>query len=205
MTAGRRGQGPEPRAARPEGLRQVEKPAGVRPLGAVDVETLRRHVARLSEKVWRREDGAKENNFRGFHHTRHVIFRFIAGNRDPRCFYSHPIWAVWRRMLLPVMAGAAAPYGYAGPVYPKVMLARLAAGHGIDRHVDGGGSNPYVHKVHVPLETNPGAVLTVDGADFHLAAGRAWEVNNLAPHGAFNGGEADRIHLIFEVFEGAGA
>ena len=24
------------------------------------------------------------------------------------------------------------------------------------------------------------------------------------PHGAFNGGERDRIHFIFEVFEGAG-
>ena len=193
------------RAAGPGGLRRVEKPDRVRPLGAVEVETLRRRTARLSETVWRREDAAKENDFPCFHHTRHVIFRFIEGNRDPRRFYSQPIWALWQPMLLPVLARAAAPYGYADPVFPKVMLACLAAGHGIDRHVDGGGSNPYVHKVHLPLETNPGAVLTVDGEDFHLAAGRAWEVNNLAPHGAFNGGEEDRIHLIFEVFEGAGA
>ena len=57
----------------------------------------------------------------------------------------------------------------------------------------------------MPLDTNPRAVLTVGGEDFHLASGRAWEVNNLAPHGACNGGEKDHIHLIFEVFEGAGA
>jgi hypothetical protein len=205
MTAGSRGQGREPRAAGPEGLRPVDKPARVRPVGAIDAATLRRRVARLSEKVWRQEDAAKENDFPCFHHTRHVIFRFIAGNRDPRRFYSRPIWAVWGPMLLPVMARAAAAYGYAGPVYPKVMLARLEAGHGIDRHVDGGGSNPFTHKIHVPLETNPAAVLHVDGADFHLAAGRAWEVNNLVPHGGFNGGRTDRIHLVFEVFEGAGA
>ena len=192
-------------ASEPARLPRVSKPARVRPLGAVGVGELRRRVARLSETVWRREDAAKENDFPCFHHTRHVIFRFIAGNRDPRRFYSHPIWALWQPMLVPVLARAAAPYGYADPVYPKVMLARLAAGHGIDRHVDRGGSNPFVHKVHLPLETNPRAVLTVDGKDFHLAAGRAWEVNNLAPHGAFNGGEADRIHLVFEVFEGAGA
>ena len=177
----------------------------MRPLGAVQAEGLRREVGRLSERVWRQEDGAKENNFPCFHHTRHVIFRFIAGNRDPRCFYSQPIWAVWGRMLLPVMARAAALYGYADPVYPKVMLARLEAGHGIDLHVDGGGSHPFTHKVHVPLETNAGAVLRVDGADFHLAAGHAWEVNNLVLHGAFNRGETDRIHLIFEVFEDPGA
>ena len=47
-------------------------------------------------------------------------------------------------------------------------------------------------------------MLTVDGATTHLEAGYAWEVNNLAPHAAFNGGTHDRIHFIFEVFEGAG-
>ena len=203
MSAGN-GRAHERPTSEPEGLRRVEKPAGVRPLGAVGVDDLRRHVARLSETVWAQEDAAKENDFPCFHHTRHIIFRFIAGNQDPRRFYSEPIWAVWGRILLPVMGRAAAPYGHADPVFPKVMLARLEAGHRIDKHVDRGGSHPYVHKIHVPLETNPGAVLTVNGEDFHLAAGRAFEVNNLAPHAAFNGGEADRIHLIFEVFEGVG-
>ena len=59
-------------------------------------------------------------------------------------------------------------------------------------------------KLIVPLQTNPRATLTVDGADFHLEAGYAFEVNNLVPHSAFNGGEEDRIHFVFEVFEGAG-
>ena len=208
MTAGN-GREPESRGGGSAGLRRVAKPARVRPLGAVGVDELRSCVARLSEKVWVQEDGAKENDFPCFHHTRHVIFRFIAGNRDPRRFYSQPIWVVWRRMLLPIMARAAAPYGYAHPVYPKVLLARLEAGHGIDMHVDGGishqGSHPLTHKIHVPLETNAGAVLHVDGADFQLEVGQAYEVNNLVPHGASNGGRTDRIHLIFEAFEDAGA
>ena len=50
-----------------------------------------------------------------------------------------------------------------------------------------------------------GAVLTVDGEDFHLESGHARQANDLVPHGAFNGGEADRIHLISEVFGYAGA
>ena len=186
-------------------LRQVEKPARVRRLGPVETEPLRRLTARLSERAWQREDQAKENDFPCFRHTRHIVFRFIEGNRDPRNFYSNPIWTVWRPVLLPVMAQAAAPYGYRRPVYPKAMLARLAAGRGIDRHSDGPGSHPYVHKIHVPLETEPAAVLHVDGTDFHLKAGFAWEVNNLRVHGAFNGGGTDRIHLIFEVFEGVRA
>lgn len=109
---------------------------------------------------------------------------------------------VWQRYLLPVMAQAAAPYGYAKPIYPKAMLARLAAGRGIDLHVDSEASNPLVHKIHVPLRTDPRALLIVDDNAFHPEAGQAWDVNNLVPHGAFNGGDRDRIHLIFEVYEG---
>ena len=169
----------------------------------MDADALRVHVGRLSEKVWRQEDAAKENDYFCFTHTRHVVFRFIPGNRTPLRYYSQPIWRVWQRWLLPVMAQAAAPYGYAEPVFPKAMLARLAAGHGIDPHVDGEGSHPLTHRIHVPLQTNPRATLTVNGTDFHLEYGHAFEVNNLVSHGVFNGGEEDRIHFIFEVFEGA--
>ena len=184
-------------------LPRVEKPDVVRYLGPVDVETLRDGVERLSEKVWQQEDAVKENDFFCFAHTRHVIFRFIPGNRTPLRYYSNPIWMVWQRWLLPIMAQAAAPYGYAKPTYPKAMLARLAAGRGIDLHVDAGASHPSVHKIHVPLRTDPRALLIVDDVAFHPEAGHAWEINNLKPHGAFNGGDRDRIHFIFEMYEGA--
>ena len=185
-------------------LRPVEKPAAVRRIGPVDAAGIAALTARLSETAWRREDSFKENRYFCFHSTQHVIFRFIAGNRDPRRFYSEPAWRVWRPWLLPLMAEAAAPYRYAEPVFPKAMLARLAAGGRIDTHLDSGGSDPLVHKIHVPLRTDPRAVMTIAGADFHLAAGYAWEVNNLVPHGVFNGGARDRVHFIFEVFDAAG-
>ena len=195
-------------------LPQVRKPALVQRLGAVDVAELRAQAGRLSERVWRQEDARKENAFSCFTHTRHVVFRFIPGNRTPLQYYSTPLWAIWERLLLLVMTQAAASYGYARPVYPKAMLARLAAGHGIDVHVDqepdrtgafSQESHAYTHKIHVPLETDPRAVLTVGGADFHLEAGYAWEVNNLVPHGAFNGSDRDRVHFIFELFDGSRA
>ena len=189
------------------GLPRVRKPVLVRHLGAVDVAELRAHVERLSERVWRQEDAAKENNFPCFVHTRHIVFRFTPGNRTPLRFYSSPIWAVWQRLLLPVMAQAAAPYGYARPVYPKAMLARLAAGGRIGRHRDdqASESHAFAHKIHVPLQTDSRATLTVGDTDFHLEAGHAWEINNLAPHGAFNGSAHDRVHFIFEVFDGSRA
>lgn len=185
-------------------LQPVEKPHTVRRLAAVDTAPLRAQVARLSDRVWNRESAARENDFFCFAHTRHVVFRFIPLDAARLRYYVNPGWDLWRRWLLPVMAQASAPYGYAEPVYPKAMLARLAAGRGIDPHTDCGGMNPFTHKIHVPLETTPRATLAVAGAAFHLEAGYAWEVNNLADHGAFNGGGQDRIHFIFEVLEGAG-
>ena len=187
----------------PARLLPVAKPLSVRRLGRVDAAALKLRISRLSEKVWRQEDALKENDYFCFARTQHIVFRFVPLDLPGIAFYSRPLWNLWRTWLLPVMAEAAAPYGFARPVYPKAMLARLAAGHGIDPHTDSGGMNPLVHKIHVPLQTNPQATLTAGDATSHLQAGYAYEVNNLAPHGAFNGGDEDRIHFIFEVFEGA--
>lgn len=188
----------------PRSLAPVAKPADVRRLGAVDVNALAGRVDRLSERVWDLEDRRKPNRHSCFHHTRHVILRFPLAGANPGGFRSAAGWRLWSALMLPPMRRAAAAYGFVRPVFPKVMLARLEAGHGIDAHVDEGRLDSLVHKVHIPLRTDARAVLTVDGERFHLAAGYAWEVNNLAPHGAHNGGARDRIHLIFEVFEGAG-
>ena len=189
------------------GLPRVRKPALVRHLGAVDVAELRAYVERLPERVWRQCDAAKENKFPCFVHARHIVFRFTPGNRTPLRFYSTLIGEAWQRLLLPVMAQAAAPYGYARPVYPKAMLARLVADGHIARHRDDEATEAaaFAHKIHVPLQTNSRATLTVGDTGFHLEAGHAWEINNLAPHGAFNGGVHDRVHFIFEVFDGSRA
>ena len=179
----------------------VAKPQFVTDLGPVDVAPLKALVARLSDRVWLLEDERKENNFAVFHHTRHIVFRFIEGMRDHRRFYSTPIWSVWRDHVVPVLDQATAGFGFTQRVYPKVMLARLAAGGVIDRHVDGAGANLFTHKIHVPLETNPRVTFFVNDRPFHLEEGRAYEVNNIAPHAAENLGTTDRIHLIFEVFD----
>lgn len=182
----------------------VAKPATIRDLGPVDIAPLKALMLRLSETAWNREDARKENKFDCFHHTtKHVIFRFIKGNRDHRVHYSNPIWDIWKAILLPVMEKTIEPYGFVKPEYPKVMFARLAAGKKIAVHSDGAGSNLHTHKIHVPLITNPAAILTTNGESFHLEVGRAYEVNNIAAHGCRNQGDEDRIHLIFEIFEAA--
>ncbi len=182
----------------------ITKPDGIRELGPVEIGPVKSLVDRLSEKVWALEDERKENNFFCFHHTRHIIFRFIEGNRDHHTFYSTPIWSVWQKVLLPIMEQVVAPYDYSQPTYPKVMLARLGAGHIIDRHVDGRGSNLYTHKIHIPLQTNRQAAFMINDVSYHLEEGYAYEVNNIVPHAVENLGETDRIHFIFELFDNDG-
>ena len=178
---------------------RVEKPARARFLGAVDVSALRADVERLSEKAWRRARGNPRSAY-----TQHIVLRFIDGDRTPLVFRSkQPTWTIWRRLLLPVMARAAARYGFAEPCYPTVMLARFEAGQPAGRSAGGGRCHPLTHRIHVPLRTGPRALLTVDGADFPLETGHAWEINNLLPHGVSNRGGRDCVHLVFDVFEGA--
>jgi hypothetical protein len=52
-------------------------------------------------------------------------------------------------------------------------------------------------RLHIPIITNPGAIMVVDNVAKHLTAdGSVWITNNTKYHNAFNGGEEDRIHLV---------
>jgi Aspartyl/Asparaginyl beta-hydroxylase len=185
-------------------ITRVQKPKTVRPLGPVEVTRLIDRVRQITDQTWSAEDSRKENTFEVFHHTRHINFRFIRGNNNPLEFYSAESWPMWRPLLEPVMEAAVRPYGFERPIFPKVMLARLAAGGVIDPHADGPGSNLVTHKIHVPLVTNDGALFLTGEVWTHLEAGQAYEVNNIDRHGVVNNGDEDRIHFIFEVFEAAG-
>lgn len=182
-------------------MKHVEKPDTFRNLGRFNVDELSALVATIPDSLWTIEDERKENRFGVFHHTEHIIFRFSPGNKDPREFYSNPIWSVWQGKLLPLMDAITDQYAHKRREYSKVMLARLLAGHAIDRHVDGAGSNLLTHKVHVPLQTNKDALFTVEEDTRHLDYGHAYEVNNIVRHAAANHGTEHRVHLIFEHFD----
>ena len=52
-------------------------------------------------------------------------------------------------------------------------------------------------RIHIPIITNPGAIMVVDNVAKHMPAdGSVWITNNTKYHNAFNGGEEDRIHLV---------
>jgi len=57
-------------------------------------------------------------------------------------------------------------------------------------------------RLHIPIITNPGAIMVVDTEAKHMPAdGKVWITDNTKYHNAFNGGEQDRVHLVATVLE----
>ena len=57
-------------------------------------------------------------------------------------------------------------------------------------------------RLHIPIYTNPGAIMVVDNIAKHMPAdGSVWITNNTKYHNAFNGGEENRVHLVACVLD----
>lgn len=177
------------------------KTLSVRPLGHVDVGSLRDEVLGIPESVWDAENADKPNKFEALDKTRHIVFRFVESTRDWRQSYDRPLWEEWRSRIEPFMAQVTAQYGYRRSAFPRVMLARMAPGGIIKMHVDANPAAKWPHKIHIPLQTNDKVTFFIGRSGYHFVEGEAVEVNNLGPHGVRNEGETDRIHLIFEFYD----
>lgn len=177
------------------------KTATVRKLGPVDIAALREAVLAIPEDVWESENQSKPNRFEALGDTRHIVFRFIDSPRDWRRSHNRAAWPEWQGLLEPVLRQAVSSYGYARGVFPRVMFARMPPGGIIQPHIDANPAAKWPHKIHVPLTTNPGVISFFGGAENCFPPGEAVEVNNLGPHWVRNGGQTDRIHLIFEYYD----
>lgn len=177
------------------------KTTTIRKLGPVDIAALRAAVLTIPEDVWAAQNASKPNKFEVLDETRHIVFRFIDSPRDWRGSHDRSAWPQWRGLLEPVLAQAVRRYGYAHGVFPRVMLARMPSGGVIHPHVDANPAAKWPHKIHVPLLTNAGVVSCFGGEQHYFPLGEAVEVNNLGPHWVRNGGDTDRIHLIFEYYD----
>ena len=168
-------------------------------LGTADVDALKERVKSVPESHWKTQDENKPNKYARLNDTRHIMFRFINLDETVFDFHDFPLWDEWKDVLLPIMDQAANSLGYENYRFPRAMLAKLPAGSEIFSHSDGDASH-YIHKIHVPLITNPETVFHVGSQAEHLPAGEIIEVNNKRVHSVKNGGDADRIHFIFECY-----
>ena len=88
-----------------------------------------------------------------------------------------------------------------GTVPGKIACAYLPPGKVIKPHKDGGQYYTFHNRIHVPLVTNPGVMMTVDQEEFQMEVGNIYLFQNLRRHAARNQGQEARIHLIMDVLD----
>lgn len=80
-----------------------------------------------------------------------------------------------------------------------VRLMALGAGTRVHEHRDGKyGFACGTLRLHVPIVTNPDAVVVIDGRSRHWDAGRLWFGDFGRPHYVANTGERARIHMVID-------
>jgi len=92
-------------------------------------------------------------------------------------------------------------FGFITQVKEKFPQARQISisGHPpgvlINQHID----TPAYIKIHIPIYTNQKAFFIFGNKRYNLKQGKAYLVNTTIPHGVYNNGNTDRVHLMFKV------
>lgn len=80
-------------------------------------------------------------------------------------------------------------------------LMRLEPGAHVDEHQDGKCGLAYgTARLHVPITTNAGAVLTIDGHEHRWQPGALWYADFRRPHSVRNEGSTTRTHLVIDTY-----
>ena len=176
-------------------------------IGKIDPEPLRELVTTISDEEWN-SDPFRQKRYEVHRDTQSVPLVF-----DPDFRHSHPTRLPrlqdFEQALIPALGLVADHYeesdighalieefglGY----FVRATLVRLVAGGSIAPHTDNNFSLVHSHRVHVPIETNPGVEFTVGEETRSLAAGHVYEINNRRMHAVANTGDVDRVHLILD-------
>ncbi|TNE66933.1 MAG: hypothetical protein EP335_02675 [Alphaproteobacteria bacterium] len=168
----------------------------IRELGAVECGALIDAVKGLDAAVWDRCD-IRQQAFDVHRRTKSIVLLFAEGwpNLKVRPFAGWPILA---DVVNPVIDRVLSKHYPPGGHVIRSMVANLVAGGEIEEHYDAGPSFAIGHRIHVPLQTNPGVRFTIDGQLHTLKVGEAYEINNLRYHAVLNDSDEDRYHLIFD-------
>ena len=85
----------------------------------------------------------------------------------------------------------------------RLMLTELGPHAKITPHKDGGAGVVLVHRLHVPVITNPGVKFFIDEIPHFLAPGVAYEFDNTRRHAVDNDSASPRVHLMCDILPAA--
>ena len=81
-----------------------------------------------------------------------------------------------------------------------VRYFNLAPHSTLHRHRDMYGNLLFgVSRLHVPIKTNPGAILEVQRIPYHLGLGEVWCLDTSGLHALRNTSDENRIHIVIDV------
>lgn len=81
----------------------------------------------------------------------------------------------------------------------RLMLVELVPRGRIAPHRDGGAGTVLVHRLHVPVVSNPGVKFYIDEIPHYLEPGAAYEFDNTRRHAVDNDSDLPRIHLMCDI------
>ncbi|MEO1246890.1 MAG: aspartyl/asparaginyl beta-hydroxylase domain-containing protein [Pseudomonadota bacterium] len=168
----------------------------VRELGPVAAEPLAEAVLGSTEAHWR-EETLRQERFEQHHDTESLILCFCDGWPE-LVMQKGSAWDRLYPFAAPVIAEILA-LGYPrGGKVVRLMAAKLRPGGRIALHADTHPSFGIGHRIHVPLKTNDQVEFIVDGQRVCMMPLHAYEIDNRRKHSVSNGGDDDRIHLVFD-------
>jgi hypothetical protein len=92
---------------------------------------------------------------------------------------------------------------YPGARLARATLAELGAGAAIAPHRDNGIGITAVHRIHVPVLTNPQVHFFIDRVPHYLQADTIYEFDNTRLHAVENRSSERRVHLMLDFMPAA--
>ena len=81
----------------------------------------------------------------------------------------------------------------------RLLLAELVPHGRIPPHQDMGSAVVLVHRLHLPVVTNPNVRFFVDGVPHYLDPGGVFEFDNTRSHAVDNASDSSRVHLMCDI------
>ena len=161
---------------------------------------LRAVVAGLTPAEWA-ENQYRQKTFDVHRDTQAFVFRFLSDDGAKMLFdpISEDPGMKGAAEVRDAVALASERAGITGARLVRAMFAKLPSGKVIKAHIDAAPIYDHVHRLHIPITTNDKCTFIVGGGPVPMPAGRLVEINNRVMHGVVNGGDEDRVHLIFDV------
>jgi hypothetical protein len=170
-------------------------------LGPVNCAPMKAAMMAATQEEWLAEQ-LRQKSFDVHAATHSIILLFAEGWPDVN-ISKHFGWERYSPTSLPVMQEIIRKHYSPHGTIIRAMFAKLLAGRSIDEHMDEHPTFEIGHRIHVPLVTNDKVRFVIDGADYHLKEGVAYEVSNRDFHYVANPSDEDRVHFIFDYVEDA--